>query len=120
MAKHNDLGKLGEQIALAYLKSNNYEIVESNWKYNHAEIDIIAIIKQQIIFIEVKTRTGSFGGYPEHFVDAKKEKLYALAADEYIYQVNHQGECRFDIIAITFENQTKYHLHHIEDAFFPT
>ena len=72
-----------------------------------------------IIFTEVKTRSGNRSGEPEDFVDARKQRLLADAADEYIYLMNHQGEVRFDIISVLFDKKDNYILKHIEDAFWP-
>jgi len=118
MAKHNDLGKLGEQLAARYLIDKGYEILDENWCHGKAEIDLIAYINKQLIFVEVKTRSSIVFGYPEEFVDGTKQRLLQFAAEEYIELMNHQGEVRFDIISILFlkENHT---LNHIEDAFWP-
>ena len=120
MATHNDLGRTGEAIAKAHLEAEGYEILDENWTYGKAEIDLIAYKDQTIIFTEVKTRTGNGFGEPEDFVDDRKQKLMASAADEYIYLMNHQGEVRFDIVAILFTPQNTYTLKHIEDAFWPS
>jgi len=119
MAQHNDLGRRGEDLAKAHLEAAGYQILDINWTYGKAEIDLIAYKEQLIIFAEVKTRTGNGFGEPEDFVDARKQKMLATAADEYIYLKSHQGEVRFDIIAILFKNDTHYTLNHIEDAFWP-
>jgi putative endonuclease len=120
MARHNDLGSYGESLAKAHLEATGYEILDENWTYEKAEIDLIAYKDKVIIFAEVKTRTGNGFGEPEDFVDNRKQKLLAHAADEYIYLMDHQGEVRFDIIAILFSNETNYKLNHIEDAFWPS
>lgn len=120
MALHNDLGRRGEAIAKAHLEATGYEIMDENWTYGKAEVDLIAYKDQTIIFTEVKTRTGNGFGEPEDFVDDRKQKLMASAADEYIYLMNHQGEVRFDIVAILFTPQNTYTLKHIEDAFWPS
>ena len=60
MATHNDLGRLGESLAVGYLLENNYVILERNWRFHKAEIDIIAKKEAQIIIIEVKTRNSNF------------------------------------------------------------
>jgi putative endonuclease len=120
MATHNDLGRRGEAIAKAHLEATGYEILDENWTFGKAEIDLIAYKDQTIIFTEVKTRTGNGFGEPEDFVDDRKQKLMANAADEYIYLMNHQGEVRFDIVAILFTTQNTYTLKHIEDAFWPS
>jgi putative endonuclease len=120
MAIHNDLGRKGESLAKAHLETSGYEIMDENWVFGKAEIDLIAYKDKTIIFTEVKTRTGNGFGEPEDFVDARKQRLLVEAADEYIYLMNHQGEVRFDIIAILFNPNNSYTLKHIEDAFWPS
>ena len=120
MAQHLELGRKGEQLAKTLLENAGYEILDENWTHGKAEIDLIAYKDKVIIFTEVKTRTGNGFGEPEDFVDARKQKLLADAADEYIYLMNHQGDVRFDIIAILFDRDKNYILNHIEDAFWPS
>jgi putative endonuclease len=118
MASHNDLGKKGESIAKAYLERKGYEILDENWCFKKAEVDLIAYLDSTIIFVEVKTRTGNFFGEPEDFVDDKKQQLLTLAANEYIHLMEHKDEIRFDIISVLFVNDNEYKLNHIEDAFW--
>jgi putative endonuclease len=120
MAKHLDLGRKGESLAKAHLEKNGYEIMDENWTHGKLEVDLIAYKDKVIIFTEVKTRTGNFFGEPEDFVDTRKQKLLAEAADEYVYLMDHQGEVRFDIISILFDRQSNYTINHIEDAFWPS
>src|ERR1700748_3912852 len=108
MAKHIDLGKRGESIAKAHLEKAGYEILDENWTHGKLEVDLIAYKNNMIIFTEVKTRSGNFFGEPEDFVDARKQRMLVQAADEYIYLMEHQGEVRFDIIAILFEKQKNH------------
>ena len=119
MAKHLDLGRKGEALAKAHLESTGYEILDENWMHGKLEVDLIAYKDRVIIFTEVKTRTGNGFGEPEDFVDLRKQRLLADAADEYIYLMNHQGEVRFDIISVLFDKQNNYVINHIEDAFWP-
>lgn len=119
MARHNDIGTRGELLARKLLEGKGFEILDENWVFNKAEIDIIAYKDSVIVFAEVKTRSGNYFGEPEDFVDPAKQKLIALAADEYIYLMDHKHEVRFDIISIRFDNLGKYSIDHIEDAFWP-
>jgi putative endonuclease len=120
MAKHLELGRKGEELAKAHLESNGYEIMDENWTHGKLEVDLIAYKDKVIIFTEVKTRSGNRFGEPEDFVDNRKQRLLAEAADEYIYLMGHQGEVRFDIISVLFNQKGNYTLKHIEDAFWPT
>jgi len=120
MATHLDLGRLGEQLAKTHLESLGYEIMDENWVHGKAEIDLIAYQNKTIIFVEVKARTGNGFGEPEDFVDARKQKLLADAANEYIYLMGHEGEARFDIVAILFDRKNTHTLKHIPDAFWPS
>jgi putative endonuclease len=119
MAVHLELGRKGESLAKTHLENAGYEILDENWTHGKAEVDLIAYKDKVIIFAEVKTRTSNAFGEPEDFVDARKQKLLVLAADEYIYLMDHQGDVRFDIISILFDKQANYTLKHIEDAFWP-
>lgn len=117
MADHNDLGVLGEQLAIKHLVSNGYKILESNWRFQHKEIDIIAKKEDFIIFIEVKTRRTNYFGEPFTFVNKTKQGFLIKAANEYIIRNNIQEEARFDIISVLYNNHQK-DIQHIEDAFY--
>ena len=119
MAVHLDLGRRGESLAKTFLEGLGYEILDENWTHGKAEVDLIAYKDRMIIFAEVKTRTGNGFGEPEDFVDLRKQRLLADAADEYIYLMDHQGEVRFDIISVLFNKQGDPIIKHIEDAFWP-
>ena len=72
MSKNNELGLEGEKLATDFLKSKGYKIIENNYRYRRAEIDIIAVHKGTLIFVEVKTRSNFNYGEPEHAVDEHK------------------------------------------------
>jgi putative endonuclease len=117
MAEHNDLGKKGEELAVEFLQRNGYEILETNWIFDKAEIDIIAKKNGILAVVEVKTRSSIEFGLPQDFVKPKKIKLLLKAVDEYVVQNDLDVEVRFDIIAIHKES-TNYNIEHIEDAFY--
>ncbi len=118
MAAHNELGVKGEITALEFLQKKGYTILEINWHFNHAEVDIIAKQNNTIVFVEVKTRSTDHFGYPESSVDIAKQKNLALAAEEYLDRNNIEMDVRFDIISIVMKNG-KPDIYHLEDAFFP-
>ncbi|MBE0422499.1 MAG: YraN family protein [Lutibacter sp.] len=117
MAKHNELGELGEDLAVEELEKNGYEILERNWRYKKAEIDIIARKNEVLAIVEVKTRSNDYIGNPQDFVTPKKIKMLVEAVNEYVISKDLDVEVRFDIIAIII-NQNKLTLEHLEDAFF--
>lgn len=118
MAEHNDLGNLGEVIARKHLQDKGYKLIEGNWRFGKDEIDIIAIDKNQLVIVEVKTRSNRELGEPEEAVTKKKQKFLVRAADVYITNNNIQMECRFDIVSIVYQNR-KAEINHIIDAFYP-
>lgn len=116
MASHNELGKKGEKIAIEFLLKKGYKILECNYRYLKAEVDIIAIKKNTLVAIEVKTRTTDYFGNPQDFVTPKKIKLLVSAIDFYVNDKGMDVEVRFDIIAIIYKNNTQK-IVHLEDAF---
>lgn len=116
MAQHNELGEKGEQIAIDLLIQNDYKILEKNYRYLKAEVDIIAQKNDVLAAIEVKTRSSAYFGNPEEFVSPKKIKLLLSAIDNYVLENDLDVEVRFDIIAI-ISNKKGTKTEHIKDAF---
>ena len=116
MAQHNDLGKKGEQLAIDYLVKKGYTILDKNWRFQKAEVDIIAQKEETLAVVEVKTRSSIDFGSPQDFVNPKKIKLLVSAIDEYVVSKNLDVDVRFDIIAIVHENKN-FIIEHLEDAF---
>lgn len=117
MAEHNELGKLGEELAVEYLQKEGYEILETNWVFQKAEIDIIAKKGEIIAVIEVKTRSSIEFGLPQDFVKPKKIQLLVKAINEYIISNNLDLEVRFDIISI-HKDAKNFKIEHLVDAFY--
>ncbi len=107
-------GNEGENLAAEFLKKKGWEIVARNYRYRHAEIDLIIKRDDWTIFVEVKTRTSSYFGQPEEFVDAQKARKIFEAAEEYIYSTNWLGHIRFDIVSVKLGYRPE--IIHFEDA----
>ncbi|GGG91901.1 UPF0102 protein [Polaribacter pacificus] len=116
MAKHYELGKKGEQLAVEFLLKKKYTILETNYRFLKAEVDIIAQKEDTIVAVEVKTRSSEAFGNPQDFVNKKKIQLLVLAMDHYVQDKDLDVEVRFDIIAIINQKST-FTIDHIEDAF---
>ena len=117
MADHNELGKLGEELAVEYLQKNDYTILETNWVFQKAEIDILAQKDNILAVVEVKTRSSIDFGLPQDFVRPKKIQLLVKAVNGYVNENDLDLEVRFDIIAISKRGQ-EFVIEHLTDAFF--
>lgn len=116
MAIHNELGKLGEELAVEYLQKEGYEILATNWVFQKAEVDIIALKGETLAVVEVKTRSSIEFGLPQEFVKSKKIQLLVKAINEYVIVKNLDVNVRFDIISI-HKNDENFTINHLIDAF---
>ncbi|MDX1666157.1 MAG: YraN family protein [Saprospiraceae bacterium] len=119
VARHNEIGKRGEDLAGAFLQRAGYELLARNWRYRRAELDLVVRKDDILIFVEVKTRNSDLYGSPEIFVTSRKEDLMLAAAKAYMEEVGHEWEIRFDIITVILRSERDYEIRHFKDAFFP-
>jgi len=118
MAEHNELGKDGESAAIAYLKENGYKILHTNWRKGHFELDIVAESEDELVIVEVKTRSEGSIVDPEDAVTNQKIRNIVAAADAYIKFFDIDLPARFDIISVIGKSPD-FEIDHIEDAFYP-
>jgi len=111
------IGKSGEDKAEAFLKNAGYSISKRNYRYKHAEIDIICVIDDLLVFVEVKTRTSTSFGQPESFVTENQQASIIRGAEQYLKEQNWEGDIRFDILAIV-DAQGRVSIEHFKDAFY--
>ena len=116
MARHNELGKKGEQAAANFMKNEGYKVLKRNWSMYRHEIDIVAEDEEYIIFVEVKTRTSRQWGNPEDFISKAKIRRIVEAADLYLQINDIEKPARFDIISAVWDGQV-FEIEHIDDAF---
>lgn len=108
-------GRLGELLASDYLKSIGACIIENNYKIKSGEIDIIAKLNEEILFVEVKSRNNVNFGYPAEAVNYKKKLKIINVAKYYILKNNlDKMKIRFDVIEVYLKNNK---INHIENAF---
>ena len=115
----NLLGRLGEDVATRFLEKKGYQIIERNFRCRLGEIDIIAEIDEYLVFVEVKSRYQS-SLMINPLISMTKSKCYRIRLLAKTYLQQHQvrsKQPRFDVISIIFENQKRYDLEHIENAF---
>ncbi len=117
MAYHNELGKKGEQLAVNFLLQHGYAIAIRNYRFDKAEVDIIARKESVLAVIEVKTRSSLDFGNPQDFVKPKQIQRLVKAVNEYVISNDLDVEVRFDIIAIAKQGKT-FNIEHLENAFY--
>ena len=100
MAFHNEFGKWGEEVATSYLRDKGYVILERDWHSGHRDIDIIALDGDEVVFVEVKTRSKNYLLSPVSAIDYKKVRNLKLAANHYIKYKYLDNDYRFDIVSI--------------------
>ena len=120
MAIHNELGNFGEEKAARHLISKGYKIRNRNWKAGKYELDIVAEKENELIVVEVKTRSTNAFGNPEEFVNNAKIKRTIDAAHHYVCHYDINFGTRFDIISVLKTPDGNYEIEHIEDAFMPS
>ncbi len=99
--KRLKVGLIGEQAASEYLKNHGYEIVETNYRCQLGEIDIVARDQQTVVIVEVRTRTSFSYGAPEESITAAKAKRLNLLARYYLRSLSQEEvSCRIDLVAV--------------------
>lgn len=113
------MGDWGEKIAKEYFKKQGYKIIKQNFTNRMGEIDLIVKEKNQIIFVEVKTRTNQNFGYPEESIDFRKQNKIRMTAQNYLFKEKIFSEnYRFDVIGVEINQLTKKAtIKHIKAAF---
>ena len=108
------LGRSGERRAEKFLKKKGFKIIEKNYRISFGEADLIALYRDLLIFIEVKTRSYESFGTPAEAVGYKKQKTYEKLA-AYFLKTHTEYEnfaVRFDVIEVSGDE-----INHIESAF---
>ena len=108
------IGQRGEDEATKYLEQKGYKIIERNFLCRQGEIDIIALDKNYIVFIEIKARTSTEYGLPSESVTERKKKHMLKAIGYYLYKRNLENEnIRIDVIEV-YVKEGKYNINHIK------
>jgi putative endonuclease len=103
------LGRKGEQMAADALRERGYHIVEHNFRCRYGEIDLIAEEREDLVFVEVKTRRGSAFGLPEEAVTLTKRRKLAQVASYYLdLHAESDRSWRIDVVAIDFDQNGKF------------
>lgn len=116
MYERHIIGKNGEEVAEQYLKQEGYKILERNLRSRTGEIDIIALDKDYIVFIEIKTRTSTEYGLPSEAVTERKMKHIYRTAQWFLYSRKLEKEnVRIDVIEV-YNKENKYLINHLKQV----
>lgn len=124
MGNHVDLGARGEALAASYLEDQGYDIIERNYRFKRAEVDLIcydptAEPTGDLVFVEVKTRSGLGYGAPEDAVTESKMEQLVKVSEAYLHQNRmERSSARFDVIAIVLRQGHAPDIEHIQHAFW--
>ncbi|HAE62834.1 MAG TPA: YraN family protein [Eubacteriaceae bacterium] len=113
MSYNRDKGAMGESVAVEYLISKKYRILKTNYRSKAGEIDIIASKEEDVVFVEVKTRsTTKYGNPGEAISKSKKRHIIKTAMFYLVENDDFNGNYRFDVIEILSDK-----INHIKNAF---
>jgi len=114
----NELGALGERIAVAYLTDRGLRVLDRNWRCREGELDIVARDDQALVFCEVKTRRGVGYGHPVEAVTfVKQRRLKVLAQRWLAAHDEHARDVRFDVVGVLLRPGRPALVTHLRAAF---
>lgn len=120
MGQNNLSGAWGEALAAQYLRKKRYKIIANGYRCRFGEIDLIAVYKKYIVFVEVKLRKSDGFAQGREFVDFHKQNRLRATADLYLSENETQLQPRFDVIEIYAAQGTSTVnpvINHLEEAF---
>lgn len=113
-------GDSAERIARAYLETKGYEILDTNWRISHLELDIVARDGEEVVIVEVRSREGEGFAHPTDAISPQKMKNIITAAEAWVLYHGWNGDTRFDLILVTLLENNAYDLEHYDNAFNST
>lgn len=108
MDRRQSLGRQGEDFACEELEKRGYVIIERRFRTRCGELDVVARDAGVLVFVEVRTRSGSRFGTPFESVTWKKRQRLSRMAASYVFLKRLTGErCRFDVVSIVERDGTR-------------
>ena len=119
LAAPKPLGQRGEDAAARYLKRRGYHIVARGARDHCGELDLVAVDRRTVVFVEVKTRKNADAGHPAEAVDAEKQRRLTRAALSYLKRHElAEYPARFDVVAVLWRDGDKRpQIEHFQNAF---
>jgi putative endonuclease len=114
-------GREAEDIAALFLEERGLVVLDRNYRFMKAEVDIVAIQDQEVVFVEVRSLKNTRFGHPEETITELKKNLLYQAADAWLYERRMGGaRMRFDVVSIVYENEEhKPEIEYFRNAFWP-
>ncbi len=104
MSQHNEVGKIGEEIAKRFLEKQGYKIIEQNYRTKYAEIDLVIQKLKILVFVEVRTKVGENFGTPEETINKNKKRKLGGNAMAYVAFKKWDGLYRIDAVCIVLKS----------------
>lgn len=115
--RRGELGRRGEGVAEEFLRRSAYTIVARNYRCRAGEIDLVALDGPVLVFVEVRSRTGSACGTPLESVDGRKQARLARVAQRFVAERGwYDRDARFDVIGVRFDDDPP-RVEHVRSAF---
>lgn len=110
------IGKIGEEFARKYLKDKGYQVLEQNCRTRYSEIDLICQKDNELVFVEVRTKTNERFGLPEESLNKKKINKLIRSANAYVVKKRWPGPCRIDAVCVVLvQDGTANRIEHHEN-----
>jgi len=121
MATTNDIGDRGEEVAATHLEEAGYRVLERNYRFERNELDLVCYDPDdggEIVFVEVKTRSGMKFGAPEASITEEKKNALRAVAQAYMHERQFEGApARFDVVTVMLQDDPP-EVNHYENAFW--
>lgn len=112
-----EIGCIGEGLAVEYLRAHGFRIIERNYRCRIGEIDIVARKRNELYFVEVKTRKGERYGSPLESITSRKQRQIIKIAKYFLFRVRHPVNCHFSVAGVLIEEGALPKVAFIADAF---
>jgi putative endonuclease len=121
MTTTNDIGDRGEDLAASVLQDAGYRVLERNYRFERNEVDLVCMDPKgggEIVFVEVKTRTGTGYGPPEASITDEKKAALVEVSRAYLHERQLEGApARFDVVGILLTDEDP-EVEHYKNAFW--
>ena len=119
MRPSDELGRYGEDLAAQHLTAAGMQVLARNWRCREGELDIVALDRDAVVFVEVKTRSSNAFGEPSEAVGPVKARRIRGLACRWLLEQRPAGEhdLRFDVVSVVRRRGAAPEVVHLRGAF---